>query len=335
MRCPKCGKKLEDVAKQCPVCKTVLSSANPSIEMNKKATNNTNSAYTNQFSGNAIKNKSTYHYSGVQNKQPTQQQQQFQQQPQTQLQSQTYSQQSNTKFCGTCGAVMNPNSTFCSRCGAVTSQNVNRGTNIGARLLNLSYSVYVLLATNLFLVFTTFLNFLVYSPSAEDYWKDGLRADVKYTFWELSSRIWETYKAYKESSDRYNRMDFEHRYYWSEPRFNYWSIIVVILMYVAALVCAVFVIRAFAKAYSNINSNNPSSLSVLSNLRISSISAIVQVALLIILKAVVVEDMDSGKFEGVLSFTFWFYLVAILAIGSLIAEIFLIKANGTSAKSNM
>lgn len=291
MRCPNCGKNLDASASQCPICHTRIQ----------------------------------------QQPQPQQQfqqpQQQFQpQQPQFQTQQFQQPPQLHGKFCPTCGASLDANATFCQRCGAAVVKNINRGTNVGAKLLNLSYSVYVLLATNLFLVFTTLLNFLVYSPSAEDYWKEGLRADVKYTFWELSSRIWGAYKAYKKASDNYVRS------YLSEPRFNYWSIIVVILMYAAAFVCAVFVIRAFAKAYSNINSNNPSSLSVLSNLRISSISAIVQVVLLIMLKAIVSEDMDSGKLEGILSFTFWFYLVAIFAIGSLIAEIFLIKANGTSDK---
>lgn len=311
MRCPKCGKMLDSQTTACPVCQTRIPADRhtaPSRFTSPSQPTSTQSIPPQPAPG------------------------QFTPPPQPAPSQFTPPPQPHNKFCSTCGAELGVNAAFCPRCGTVTSQNVNRGTNIGAKLLSLSYSVYVMLATNLFLAFTTLLNFLVYSPSAEDYWKDGMRADVKYSFWELSSAIWKSYKAYKQELDSFNRSNFEYRIYRSEPSFNYWSIIVVILMYAAAFVCAVFVIRAFAKAYSNINSNNPSSLSVLSNLRISSVMAVVQAVLLIILKIIVSEDLESGKHEGVLSFSFWFYIIVIFAIGSLIAEIFLIKANGTSDK---
>lgn len=319
MRCPKCGKKLEDVAKQCPVCKTVLSSANPSIEMNKKATNNTNSAYTNQFSGNAIKNKSTYHYSGVQNKQPTQQQQQFQQQPQTQLQSQTYSQQSNTKFCGTCGAVMNPNSTFCSRCGASIQNSKIKSNTGGVKLSNINYLVYALIGSNLILAFTSLIGYVskYFDPASAH----GSHTEA-YSFWYLSSSVWRSRDEYKLYKEYLNRLGYS-----SSDKSYFWPIFSIIIMYISIAVCAVFVVIALYKAYSTINNNNKSNILILKPLRIASIMAIIQLISMIILKG----NADISD----LSLTVWFWLFAILAGFSLIAEIFLIKADSTSTKGTV
>lgn len=318
MRCPKCGKMLDDMAPQCHICKTKFRENN---DVSAKLINNADSSLRSDTANNYINQQPKIQTQPQQFQQPPQPQFQPSQQPQ--FQSQSYPQQNNTRFCGICGAPMDANVPFCSRCGATVNQSIKKSTNAGARLLNLPYAIYALLATNLFLAFTTLLNFVVYSPSAEDYWKDGMRADVKYNFWDVSSNAWDLYEYYNKSR------------YLSEPTSIYWEIIVVILMYVVAFLFVVFIVRAFIKAYSNIGSKSPDSLPVLTNLRTSSIIAVVQAMLLIILRFMLSNDLDRGKHEGAVSFSFWFYIIIIFAIGSLFAEIFLIKAHSSSNKGYM
>ena len=104
----------------------------------------------------------------------------------------------------------------------------------------------------------------------------------------------------------------------------FWVIVFLITMYIAIVVGAVFIVIAFYKAYARINSNNKSSIPILKSLLVASIMAILQLILLLGLKVKASEGSD------ILSLTVWFWLFAILAGFSLVAEIFLIKAERTA-----
>ena len=201
-----------------------------------------------------------------------------------------------------CGAAMNVNSTFCSRCGAsIYNSNIqyNRG---GSNHSKIGYFVFALIGSNLILAFTSLIGFIsvYFDPSTPH----GSHTET-YSFWYISSYFWERYARYKSL---YKSSDF-------------WSEFIMITMYVAIALCALFIVIALYKAYARINSINKSNGPALKCLIVSTSMAILQLFLLLIIK---------GLLGNEVSLTVWFWLFAILAIFSLIAEIFLIKADSTA-----
>ena len=353
MRCPKCGKKLDANASVCPVCKTKAEAQAVSsvpnhmgqLEYHRAGNfpNTTNSpaqspvppAPNNTVNTGGTPNvapppapapnfvppapNNTANTGGTPNVAPPPAPAPVFTPPQPAPNQFTQPPQQHGKFCPTCGAVMNPNSTFCSRCGASIQNSKIKSNTGGVKLSNINYLVYALIGSNLILAFTSLIGYVskYFDPASAH----GSHTEA-YSFWYLSSSVWrsrEKYKLYKESLNRLG--------YSSSDKSYFWPIFSIIIMYISIAVCAVFVVIALYKAYSTINNNNKSNIQILKPLRIASIMAIIQLISMIVLKG----NADISD----LSLTVWFWLFAILAGFSLIAEIFLIKADSTSSKGTV
>ena len=296
MRCPKCGKMLDLQTTACPVCKTRIPADRHTAPSRFTPLSQPTST---QFIP------------------PQPAPSQFTPPPQPaptqfiplQLAMNQFMPPPHNKFCPTCGTALYVNSTFCPRCGSSTHYSRISQNTGGINANIISYFVYVLIGTNLILAFTSLIKFIsrYFDPASPH----GSHTET-YSFWYISSAFWNSYNLHRA----YSIGTGQDKYLW--------PIFLIIIMYLSIAVCAFFVLIALYKAYIRISSNDKSIIPILKPLIIATIAAIIQLFSLNLLRSAIYA-------EG-LSLTVWFWLFAILAGFSLVAEIFLIKANGTSDK---
>lgn len=187
----------------------------------------------------------------------------------------------------------------------------------------MAYIVFALIAANILLAFTTVFNFAYVSVNGSSIWMNGTKLNMDISFWDFNSEVWDLITEYKNYITEHKN----HQYITElkDMRWTYfWLAAATVLMYIAILLCVIFIVYAIVKAYSGINSNNSGTLSALKGLRLASLMAVFQIIFLFIIKINLQTNIDMSG--SALSFTVWFYLLAIVSVGCLIAEIFLIKA---------
>lgn len=210
--------------------------------------------------------------------------------------------------CPNCKMALDSSTGFCPNCGAAVKKEKKEPKTaavISQADEDLSSYVFLLLVANIFTAFTVFISVIAVDESDK-----GSEVD-KFSMWDMGSRFIKFYKSN-------NTEGFFSKYFW--------EFVTMAVVGIAALVCVIFVLRAI-KDFCTKDDNRETSLSMLKNLFVSSIAAVVQLGAFEIYLRVLTDEYTKG-----VSYTIWGYLLGAAAVISTIGSFKLMKSNGCFSK---
>lgn len=219
--------------------------------------------------------------------------------------------------CLNCKTTFDSSFGFCPNCGAAVKKEKEESqkTRVTPQTdEDLSGYVFLLLAANIFTAFTVFISVIAVDESDK-----GSEVD-KFSIFDIAKGLINSIKNYgKEYWDVKSYFVKKDHSAFSE---YFWEIVAMVVIGIAAIVCAVFVLRAI-KDFCTKEDSRETSLSMLKNLFVSSIAAVVQLGMFEIYLRLLTDEYTEG-----VSYTIWGYLLAAAAIISTIASYNLMKSNG-------